>query len=234
MTRSHMTLTSLPACRCSLSHFTDVDAEPQGGSAGLSHLVTENSIKPLQTRVEARLQTELVHRPRGSRPWLWGKPIRSSIPCPPHPTRGPAGGASCALPRSRPRLLALCWGRHPRPPPITPAAPLLASASVRAPRPGAAFCSGNLIHRPPRSRSLHPLRRSSTPEHRPRGGPDLIPRVTPHSRLPLLLQTQCPSSSVLSPPRLFLPQGLCTEMLCLHPHMAVSWSVQPALAPHPG
>lgn len=90
-----------------------MDAEPQGRSAGLSHLVTENSIKPLQTRVEPRLQTELVHRPRGSHPWLWGKPIRSSIPCPQHPTRGPAGGASCTLPRSRPSLLAPCWGRHP-------------------------------------------------------------------------------------------------------------------------
>lgn len=151
MTRSHMTLTSLPARRCSLSHFTDVEAEPQGGSAGLSHSVTENSIKPLQIRVEPRLRPELVHRPRGSRPWLWGKPIRSSIPCPPHPTRGPAGGVSCTLPRSRPRLLAPCRGWHPRPSPITPAAPLLASASALAPRPGAAFWSGNLIHRPPRS-----------------------------------------------------------------------------------
>lgn len=144
-----MTLTSLPVCRCSLSHFTDVDAEPQGGSAGLSHSVTENSIKPLQTLVEPRLRTELVHRPRDSRPWLWGKPIRSSIPCPPHPTRGPAGGVSCTLPRYRPRLLAPCWGRPPRPPPITPAAPFLASASVLAPRPRAAFWSGNPIHHPP-------------------------------------------------------------------------------------
>ena len=47
-----MTLTTLPERSCSHSHFTDVDTEPQGGSAGLSHAVTGNSIKPLETLVE--------------------------------------------------------------------------------------------------------------------------------------------------------------------------------------
>ena len=71
-----MTLTTLPAHSCSHSHFTDVDTEPQSRSARLSHAVTGNSIKPLQTPADPRLQPV-----NGSTdPWLWGKPVASLPP----------------------------------------------------------------------------------------------------------------------------------------------------------
>lgn len=222
-----MTLTTLPARSCSHSHFTDVDTEPQGGSAGLSHAVTGNSIKPLETLVEPRLQPVNGPTDPGLRPWLRRKPTRSPSPAPDTPSRGQTP------------LVGAVLGPAPTSSPHNTCGPLagLCLCSPSAAR--GSFPEQESDPSPARLPAAFILS-EETPFLSPAPGRACLQLLSTHPGAVPSLSTASLASDTgsfflcVEPARLFPPQGLCTEMLSLHPRLAVSWSVQPVVAPHPG